>query len=387
MHSSQLNSRSVLFLITGLYRGGAETQLLLLTRELISRGWAPTIVAMISGGPLRADFESLGVAVKSLGMQRGIPDPRGILRLVRILRQERPVILHTHMVHANLLGRISKMFAPVPVVVSTAQNIREGGRWTELAYRITDPLVDLTTNVSHAAAERYTRVGAVPREKMRMIPNGVVFQHFGPDSEFRIGLRKELGIGAMFAWLAVGRLEIQKDYPNLMKAISRLSRRSVLLVAGEGPFRSSLEQLTTDLGIQERVHFLGIRKDVPRLMSAADGYVMSSAWEGLPMVLLEAAASSLPIVATDVGGNREIVCDGISGFLVPGRNPTALAEAMMAMERLPNESRRAMGSAGRTHVSKHYSLSAVVDKWEAIYRSLLEKQYNRGACERFVARA
>jgi glycosyltransferase involved in cell wall biosynthesis len=387
LHSSQLNSRSVLFLITGLYRGGAETQLLLLTRELISRGWAPTIVAMISGGPLRADFESLGVAVKSLGMQRGIPDPRGILRLVRILRQERPVILHTHMVHANLLGRISKMFAPVPVVVSTAQNIREGGRWTELAYRITDPLVDLTTNVSHAAAERYTRVGAVPRGKMRMIPNGVVFQHFGPDSEFRIGLRKELGIGAMFAWLAVGRLEIQKDYPNLMKAISRLSRRSVLLVAGEGPFRSLLEQLTTDLGIQERVHFLGIRKDVTRLMSAADGYVMSSAWEGLPMVLLEAAASSLPIVATDVGGNREIVCDGISGFLVPSRNPTALAEAMIAMERLSNESRRAMGSAGRTHVSKHYSLSAVVDEWEAIYRSLLEKQYNRGACERSVARA
>jgi glycosyltransferase involved in cell wall biosynthesis len=384
---SQPNPRSILFLITGLYRGGAETQLLLLTRELLSRGWVPTIVSMISGGPLQADFESLGISVTSLGMKRGVGDPRGIVRLARIIRQERPSILHTHMVHANLLGRISTLFATVPVVVSTAQNIREGGLWTQLGYRITDPLVDLTTNVSQAAVERYARVGAVPRGKLRMIPNGVVFQHFGRDSESRVSLRKEFGIDDRFAWLAVGRLETQKDYANLLNAASRLSRRDVLLIAGDGPLGPSLKQLATDLGMAECVRFLGIRKDVAKLMTAADAYVMSSAWEGLPMVLLEAAASSLPIVATDVGGNREIVCDNISGFLVRGKDSAALAEAMLAMERLPEEARRAMGAAGRVHVSKHYSLSAVVDEWESIYRSLLEKQYNCAPCNRPVARA
>jgi glycosyltransferase involved in cell wall biosynthesis len=387
LRSPQANSRSILFLITGLYRGGAETQLLLLTRELTSRGWAPKVVSMISGGSLNTDFENSGISVRSLGMPRGVPDPRGIVRLASIIRQERPAILHTHMVHANLLGRISKIFAPVPVVVSTAQNIREGGLWTQWAYRITDSLVDLTTNVSHAAVERYASVGAVPRGKLKMIPNGVVFQNFGPDLESRVGLRKELGIEGRFAWLAVGRLEVQKDYPNLLNAVSRLSRREVLLVAGEGALGSFLKQLATDLGIQERVRFLGIRKDVPKLMAAADAYVMTSAWEGLPMVLLEAAASSLPIVATDVGGNREIVRDGVGGFLVPGKDSTALAEAMLTMERLSDGSRRAMGDAGRAYVSKHYGLSAVVDEWEAVYRSLLEKQYDRAPGERSVARA
>lgn len=387
MRSSQPNSRSILFLITGLYRGGAETQLLLLTRELASRGWISKVVSMISGGPLHADFESLGVSVRSLGMQRGIPDPRGLVRMVNILWQERPTILHTHMVHANLLGRMSRLFAPVPVVVSTAQNIREGGLWTELAYRITDPLVDLTTNVSHAAAERYVRVRAVPRRKLKMIPNGVAFQHFGHDSESRVSLRRELGIEDCFVWLAVGRLEAQKDYPNLLNALARLSRREVLLVAGEGPLASLLKQLAIDLCIQDRIRFLGIRKDVPRLMAAADAYVMSSAWEGLPMVLLEAAASVLPIVATDVGGNSEIVRDGETGFLVPAQNSEALADAMLRMKHLSYESRSTMGLAGRDHVSKHFSISAVVDEWEAVYHSLLQRKFGKELYAQQVSRA
>jgi glycosyltransferase involved in cell wall biosynthesis len=387
LRSFQANSRSIVFLITGLYRGGAETQLLLITRELMSRGWKPKVVSMISGGPLQTDFEKLGVSVRSLGMQRGIPDPRGVVRLVRIIRQERPAILHTHMVHANLLGRISKLFAPVPVVVSTAQNIREGGRWTELAYRITDPLVDLTTNVSHAAVERYARTGAVPTSKLKMVPNGVVFQHFGPDDQSRVSLRKELGIEDKFAWLAVGRLEVQKDYANLLHAMSRLPPDNMLLIAGDGPLRSSIMQTAADLGLTNRVTLLGIREDVARLMTAADAHVMSSAWEGLPMVLLEAAASSLPIVATDVGGNHEIVRDGVNGFRVPGKDSAALAEAMLTMQRLSNESRLAMGAAGRAHVSENYSLSGVVDEWEAIYHSLLETPFDRRTFERPVASA
>ena len=161
----------------------------------------------------------------------------------------------------------------------------------------------------------------------------------------------------------------------------------MLLIAGDGPLRSSISQLADDLGLFKRVQFLGMRNDVAELMAAVDAYVMSSAWEGLPMVLLEAAASSLPIVATDVGGNREIVRDGVNGFLVPGKNSVALAEAMLAMERLPSESRLSMGAVGRAHVSRHYSLPVVVDEWERIYRSLLEKQYDRRPWEQPVARA
>jgi glycosyltransferase involved in cell wall biosynthesis len=176
-------------------------------------------------------------------------------------------------------------------------------------------------------------------------------------------------------WLAVGRLDVPKDYPNLLTAVTRLSKRSVLLIAGDGPLRTSLEQLATDLGISDRIRFLGMRKDIPALMAAADAYVMSSAWEGFPMALLESSASALPIVATDVGGNPEIVLDGISGFLVPVKNSVALAEAMLRTEQLSAESRRSLGLAGREHVAKLYSLSSVVDKWEQVYESLLRREY------------
>ena len=168
-----------MFVITGLYRGGAETQLILIGRELKSRGWEPKVVSMIFGVPLQSDFENLGIPVFTLNMRRGVPDPRGIARLVHLLRHEHPAVLHTNMVHANLLGRICRPFAPVPVVISTAQNNSEGGRWREWAYRATDSLADLTTNVSEAAAARYIRVGAVPARKLKIIPNGVQLERTG----------------------------------------------------------------------------------------------------------------------------------------------------------------------------------------------------------------
>jgi glycosyltransferase involved in cell wall biosynthesis len=148
----------------------------------------------------------------------------------------------------------------------------------------------------------------------------------------------------------------------------------LFLIAGDGPLRADVEKLASELNVSERLRFLGIRKDIPELMAAADGYVMSSAWEGLPMVLLEAAASGLPIVATNVGGNGEVVRDGISGHLVPPSDPVALASALQQAEQFPASVRTAMGSAGRDFVIKNYSLSSVLDLWESIYQSFMHKQ-------------
>ena len=331
--------------------------------------------SMTPRGPLQADLENLGIPVSSLGMRRGVPDFRGIVRLTRLLRREQPAVLHTHMVHANLLGRICRLFARVPVVISTAQNISEGGRWREWAYRATDFLADFTTNVSEAAVARYIQIGAVPARKLKMIPNGVQVERYRTSTQSRLNRRTELGFNDQFVWLAVGRLETQKDYPNLLTAMSRLKDRNhILLIAGNGPLHDSMEKLAAELGISQQVRFLGIRKDVPQLMAAADAYVMSSAWEGLPMVLLEAGASALPIVTTAVGGNDEIVHHGVNGFLVSAKNSNALADAMRRMELLSTESRLAMGLVGRDHVAKHYSLSAVVDQWEELYLSLLQRK-------------
>lgn len=118
-----------------------------------------------------------------------------------------------------------------------------------------------------------------------------------------------------------------------------------------------------------------MRKDIPALMNAADAYVMSSSWEGMPLVLLEASSVGLPIVTTDVGGNREVVIDGKSGFLVPPKNSEALAQAMLKMMDLPEKLRKSMGQAGRKYIKENYSLEHVVDMWEELY---IEFTKNKG---------
>jgi glycosyltransferase involved in cell wall biosynthesis len=385
---SQPSSTRILIIATGLNRGGAETQVFHLAMNLRARGWEAEVVSLLADGSLTNQFREAKIPVHELGMHRGVPDPRAILRLRRIILSFRPDILHTHMVHSNLLGRVARLFTPVPVVISTAHSITEGAQWRELAYRITDPLADLTTIVSNAAAARYIRVGAVPERKLKTVPNGVDLEAFKPNAEHRGILRAELDLGDRFVWLAVGRLDTPKDYPNLLAAVSRLKDRShLLLIAGDGPLREFTEGLAAELGVSEQVRFLGIRKDVPQLMAAADAYVMSSAWEGLPMVLLEAAASALPIVTTAVGGTDEIVRDGMNGFLASAKHAGALAEAMQRMEQLPVESRLSMGLAGRDHVTKNYSLSAVVDQWEEIYHALLQRKCARNPYAQSASRA
>jgi len=366
----------ILFLLTSLAYGGAETQVVRLAIRLKLRGWEVAVASLMPPKAYVEDLEAAGIPVFSLNIRRKLPDPRPVLRLARIIRKWQPDVVHSHMVHANLLARIVRFLAPIPVLICSARSIDEGGRFREVLYRLTDPLCDLTTQVSQAGLERYVRMGAVPRHKIRYIPNGVDTERFKPNLEDRLKFRKELGVDG-FVWLAVGRFDPPKDYPTMLQAFARVVHKhsnTILLIAGDGPLRKTMENLARELGIEKRTKFLGIRRDIPQLMNAADAYVMSSSWEGMPNVLLEASATGLPIVATDVGGNREIVLDGVTGFLVPPRNPEALARTMLRIMDLSDEERKEMGKRARKHIEVKFNLDRVVDLWEILYYELLEKK-------------
>jgi len=372
-----VNNHSVLFLITGLSYGGAETQLVNLATKLKERGWDVRVVSMLPPQAFVEELKNADIPLATLNMRRGVADPRAVFRLLKILREWKPDIVHSHMVHANLLARVVRIFCKIPVLISTAHNIDEGGRWREIVYRLTDPLVDLTTNVSRAAVERYICVGVVPKNKIRFMPNGIDTAKFNLNKAAGKRLRNELGVDNYFVWLAVGRFEEAKDYPNMLRAFKMIvSKKSnvVLLLVGQGSLMEEVKKLASELKLGDKVRFLGVRRDVPDLMNAADAYVMSSAWEGMPMVLLEAGACGLPIVATDVGGNSEVVLNNKTGFIVPPRNPEALAQAMEKMMALPQEKRLEMGKAGRTYIEANYSLEHVVDQWVALYKELLTKR-------------
>jgi glycosyltransferase involved in cell wall biosynthesis len=367
-----------MFLSTSMGMGGADQQLLSAAQELRPRGHEVRIVSLTALGPMGLKARSIGIPTDSLEMRRGVPDPRGLVRLGRMVRAWRPDVLHSHMVHANLMARALRLFVPVPVMVSTIHNIYEGGALWMTAYRLTNSLVDHVTIVSQAAADRFIREGIVPRERLRVVPNGVDMAQFrSVAAGARESLRRSLGLEDEFVWLAVGRFEIAKDYPNMLRGFARVRERhpgAVLLLVGRGSLQGETEALVRDLGLGGSVRFVGVRNDVPEFMSAADAYVMSSAWEGMPMVLLEAAAAGLPIVATAVGGNHEVVSGEESGFLVPPRDGDALGAAMLRMMGLSEAERRSMGARGREHVRNTYSLIRVVERWESLYREVLERK-------------
>jgi glycosyltransferase involved in cell wall biosynthesis len=296
-------------------------------------------------------------------------------RMAILLNRLRPHILHSHLFHANLAVRMARLWCPAPVVVSSLHSMAESGRasqriWLrDLAYRVTDPLADCTTAVSQAAGERHAAARAVPRSKLRIIPNGVDTAAFRPAPERRARARERLGLEGVFVWLAAGRLMWKKDFATLLRACAAL-RGSVLLIAGEGPQEEELRRLARDLAVDAR--FLGHVAEMPELMNAADALALSSVVEGLPMVLLEAAASGLPAVATDCGGVGEIVRDGETGFLVPPRDPAAMAAAMSKLVALRPAGREAMSRAAREHAAR-FDLAAIASQWESLYRELLER--------------
>lgn len=360
---------NILQFINSLNYGGAETHLVRLCRSLRDRGHQVTVVSMCTPEAFVDDLAAIGVPVHSLHMRPSVPDPRAILKFARLVRRIQPDVVHSHIIHANILARITRLLAPMPRLICTAHNTHEGGRILERLLRLTDSLCDLNTQVSAAGAARYIEAGIVPSAKILHVANGLNLSVKPPDD--REETRLTLMLANDFIWLAVGRLEEAKDWPNLIRAFARLpvceERTPRLLVVGDGSLKSEIHTLATALPAAKRIQFLGLRDDVPKLMRATDSYVMSSAWEGLPMVLLEAGAAALPIVATRVGGNAEAVLDGVTGLLVPARDEAALATAMQQMMEMPKAACLEMGKQGQAHVLRNYNIDQLVENWLALY--------------------
>jgi glycosyltransferase involved in cell wall biosynthesis len=368
--------KNLVFVITDYPYGGAQTQVIDLAIRLKARGWKVGVISIMTpeAPPLIKMLEDADIPWKTLGVERGKVDLGIFLKMRKILKEWQPSVVHSHMVHANIFTRLARIVSHMPVLICTAHNINEGGKVRMMAYRFTDFLCEHSTNVSIAAVERYVDIKAAPKHKISFIPNGIDFSRFRFSTSARNKLRDTLKLGQTFVWLAVGRLEEQKDYPNMLQAFKTMPENHRLFIVGEGPLLVSLQNLCKTFGLDKRVSFLGRRTDVPDLMSAADAYLMSSAYEGLPMVLLEAAATTLPMVATDVGGNREIVFEGQNGYLVPPHDAQALAKAMQTLSTLGSDQRQQMGKRGREHVVATYDLDKVVNQWEALYLKWIERR-------------
>ena len=360
----------IFILSTSMGMGGADQQILILAQAMRARGHQVRIVALAPLGAMGLEAREAGIPIESLNLGRNLGLIPRFFRLVRMIRAWRPDILHSHMVHANLIARGLRALSPVPVLVSTIHSISDGGPLHIDANRLTRRLVDRFTIISRLAAEHHVAIGAVPQARLQIIPNAVDTARFRRSQHARQAVRQELGVGDRFVWLAVGRFQPAKDYPTMIAAFALVAAerpQSQLVLVGEGALQPEVERLIGQAGLAGRVRFLGVRRDVPELLSAADGYVLSSAWEGMPVALLEAASVELPVVATRVGGVAEVVEDGVTGLLVPPADPAALATAMVRIEELSSDARAIMGHRGRTLVEEHYGTERVMEMWDELY--------------------
>ena len=353
----------ILYVITGLAQGGAERVVCDLADKMHKKG-NQVKIAYLTGeiltSPVYSDIELIKINLNSI-----LSLPLAYICLLRLIKEYQPDVVHAHMVHANILSRLIRTTTPMTKLICTAHNSNEGGCIRKLAYRITHNLADLTTNVSRTAVSSFEIDRAVPKGGMKCVYNGVDFDSFIYNSSAREEIIKELTLKIdRKIILAVGRFNEQKNYPNLLKAVSYLKKQNTedffLLIAGDGELRTEIEALIVELDINDEVIVLGRRNDVATLMSACDVFVLSSDYEGLPTVLIEALACQAQVVSTDVSGVREIV--GKYGKIVPTKNPISLADAIK--ERLQNSNKNVFA---HQHVKNKFDLDLISDKWLKIY--------------------
>jgi glycosyltransferase involved in cell wall biosynthesis len=362
----------LLMVVNALHVGGGERFLVGLATGLPAERWDVTVCVMKKhDGPLISELEDAGVRVVTID-RSGRKDVGAFARLVSLVRRERPEIVHSHMFTANLWGTLAARLARVPVVIAHEQTWSYVGQPLRrfLDGRVIGRRADVMVAVSTRDQERMTSIEHVPAGKTVFIPNA----YMPPLGEQPDGdLRSELGLDRdtpLAGTMVV--LRPQKALDVLIDAFAIVSERlpeAHLAIAGYGQMAEVWQAHARAIGVADRVHWLGIRTDGAVVRDALDVAVMSSDFEGTPLFAFECMAAHLPMVVTDVGGQRDIFESGTSALLVPPQDPAAMAEALEELLRSP-ERRRAMADAAYDRLPE-FTVERAVERFEGLYGRLL----------------
>jgi glycosyltransferase involved in cell wall biosynthesis len=360
----------IVHVVLQLRMGGQERFILNHSRELVARGHQVTVISLSAGGDLRSHFAPIPTR-DVLQLPGG--SPLGLYaRLARALRGLRPDVVHTHNASPLIYAAPAARAALVKRVIHTKHGATANYSRTALALaRLAARTLTAFVSVSDGTAETAQSLERPPRRIAHVIPNGVPLAQFGADPTARARVRAELGIPPRAVVLgSVGRLVAEKDYPFLVRsAAPLLGEGTYLVLVGEGGERPAIEAAIAEHLPPDRrsyVRLTGVRSDVPDLLASFDVFVLSSKSEGLPLVVPEAMASRLPIVATRVGGLPGIVPPEV-GRLVPHGDETALRSALAELAHSP-EKRLALGTAAHAYAHQRFTLERMTTEYEQLYR-------------------
>jgi glycosyltransferase involved in cell wall biosynthesis len=322
-------------------------------------------------GPLAAEFVAAGIAVERVARPRPGVDPILVLRLARWLRRHHIELVHTHNRMALIYGAPAGRLARAAVVHTKHGNNPKGGTRLvagKLAARCVDAFVAVSPETAAFARKRHE----VDERRLLVIANGIELGRFHPDAAARDRVRRELGIAAG-AWVigTVGRIAAEKNQALLVRAMAPLLGPAArLIVAGDGPLLPELTAQVAALGVADYVHLLGVRRDVPDVLNALDAFALSSDTEGLPLVVLEAMATGLPVISTRVGGVPTVLDDGQTGILVDVGDAAALRDRAAALCADPAAS-RVLGARARSAAVTRFSAERMQRDYLDLYTRVL----------------
>ena len=367
---------TVLHLITGLEADGAEHQLLFLVTRSDPQNFRHAVVSVTSLGPVGERLQAAGIAVHALNVTGGLSLVTGLLKLWRMLRRQRPDILHCWMYHANLLGLVAGKLAGV-------RHILWGILCGNIDFSLYKPRTARVMKICAwlSPACQYVIYNSTSGRKVHetwgydasrsvTIVSGFDLQKFQPAPQQRSVLRNKLGLEPdSFLIGLVARFHPIKDHETFLRAADLVAQRRPLirfLLVGDGiPQSSEISRIISSAGLDGKVHVLGRHDDMPRLNAALDIACSSSASEGFSNTICEALACGVPCVATDVGDSADIVGD--AGLLVPPGSPADMADALCELADLPPSERLARGNRGRKRIQDNFSIAKIVKQYEALY--------------------
>lgn len=359
----------VAHVVETLERGGLERMVCDLALEQQRMGWEVSVHCLFRRGLLADELVSAGVPVSEAGKRSGA-DLGALWRLRRALHHAVPRVIHTHNAAAHYHAVAACRLSGLRPLLNTRHGMGDAARSrVERRYRASLSHTAAVVTVARHASEHYAREGIVPGKLLTVIPNGIRIERFGQAS--RDAARATLGVDAQALLVGtVGRLNWAKDQSVLVAAIAALKPRHpdlCCIIVGDGSLRAELQAQIDSLGVSSCVRLVGDRSDVPSLLPAFDVFALPSRTEGYSLALLEAAASGVPAVARDVGGNREIVQHGETGVIATGDFAEALA-SLLADAAV----RRRLGEGARRWARAQASVQAMARRYEVLYRRLLE---------------
>lgn len=371
--------KKILHLITDLETGGAEMMLYKLISKMDNKRFSNIVVSLTDKGTLGERIENLGIRVFTLDMRRGIPNPFALIKLIKIIKKEKPDIIQTWLYHADLFGLVVAKFMGITKIFWNIRcselKISDHGYSLFSVLKILAIFSRVPRGIivnSMAGQQFHVKLGYI-NDKFIYIPNGFDTEHFRPNNQARIIMREKININRdSFIIGIIARYDPMKDHKTFLKAAYQLSliNKSIkFIMVGRNIDHKNTELMKgiNELGLKNNVYLLGERHDMHLVYPMLDVLISSSYSEGFPSVIAEAMACGIPCVATDVGQTAEILGD--TGLLVPPSDSDAIAKAVLALINLNMNDRLELGEKARQRVIDKYSLENVVSEYERIYIS------------------